>query len=289
MVVSKSSKPYQIFREQLKKTLANDSSIDISIDVIMIDELNQVFLDDVDSDSYKLLVTVGSKAAKKMSQLDSKKAVLNTLLPKRSYQLIIKEVDNKNLQRYSAVFIDQPLSRKLDLIRIALPDIKNVGVILGPSTASRKKELSDIALKKNIRIESKTINKTGELLSTLNDVLDDNEVLLTIADPVVINRSTLQSLFMTSYMKRIPVVGYSRAYVRAGALIAVYSTPKQLAQYTGELIVDMLKGSKMAARKLYYPKYFSVSINERVARSLGLFLKSESKIQSDMQLKEGGS
>lgn len=289
VVLSKSSKPYQVFYQYLVRSLNETGNGLVDTRMIELRDFNKDSLFDSEGKKYKLVVTAGSKAARAVATLDVKIPVLFALLPQRSYQSIIKDIDRDSRARYSAMFIDQPISRKFDLIRAALPEYRNVGVILGPATRYKNAELKRIASRKNIKLDTKNIKASKGLLNALNEVLDSNEVLLTIADPVVVNRSTLQSLFMTSYMKRIPVIGYSRAYVRAGALLAVYSTPEQLGRQAGEMIGRLFKPGNVFISTASYPKYYSISVNVRVAKSLGLLLKDEQQIQTVMQSMENGS
>ena len=97
-------------------------------------------------------------------------------------------------------------------------------------------------------------------------------MLLTLPDPVVLNSKTVQSVLLTAYMRKIPVVSYSPAYVRAGALMAVNSSPAELGRHVAEKLVDLDSRNYWNLDKPEYPKYFSVALNERVARSLGIVI-----------------
>ena len=104
---------------------------------------------------------------------------------------------------------------------------------------------------------------------------------------MVVSRDTAQSLLLTTYRANIPVIAFSHAYVRAGALAAVYSTPEQIGQQTGEAILRLNQSGSWNLPKPQYPKYFSVSVNSQVARSLGLEIESEQvlveKLKSSME------
>ena len=288
VVMSKDSKPYQEFANVLRESVGNTSGQSaLDIEFQQVAEMNNEVLTADGGKQYRLIVTVGSLAARKILALKLKVPIVSTLIPKRTYDVLRNKIDGLSKKRIFAIYLDQPAERKFGLIRAALPDLKNVGVIVGPSTQSRIAELNDAARSKNIKLDSKEIENESGLLDALNDILENSEVLLTVADPTVVNRNTLQSVFMTSYMKRIPVIAYSRSYVRAGALMAVYSTPGQIGLQTGELLLFMEKRSSWGGRQSYYPKYFSVAVNDRVARSLGLLLKDKDQIQSAMKAMEG--
>ena len=288
VVLSKNSRPYQEFASALKENAGNSES-DALVNMVFIQ------LGELDSDAllansgkdYRLVVTVGSAAVRKILPLKLSVPIVSTLIPKRTYDVVRKKNAESANNNTSAIFLDQPAERKFGLIRAALPDMKNVGVIVGPSTKERVAELDAAARNKNINLDAKKIADEDGLLDALNELLENSEILLTVADPAVVNRNTLQSVFMTSYMKRIPVIAYSRAYVRAGALMAVYSTPAQIGLQTGELLMKMAQTDSWKSQQSYYPKYFSVAVNDRVARSLGLLIKDHDQIQSAMKVMEG--
>ncbi len=100
--------------------------------------------------------------------------------------------------------------------------------------------------------------------------MDDADVLLAVPDPLVFNRHTAQSVLLTTYRLSKPVAAYSRTYVTAGALFSVYSTPAQIGRQIGEELLAMQDSPGRPLPAPGYPRYFSVEINERVARSLGI-------------------
>jgi ABC-type uncharacterized transport system substrate-binding protein len=93
--------------------------------------------------------------------------------------------------------------------------------------------------------------------------------------------ATAQSVFMTSYRFRDPVVGYSESLSRAGALLTVYSTPVQIGRQAAELIEKSFDGGKLPAAQ--WPQYFSVSVNEHVARSLDISVPPEAVLMKRVQ------
>ena len=107
-------------------------------------------------------------------------------------------------------------------------------------------------------------------------MLDRIDVLLALPDVKIHNRRNVSSILLTTYRNRIPLIGFSSAYVKAGALAAIYSTPENIGDQLAELTVQLLTADGIM-QQVIYPKYFSLSINSRVARSLGLQLQFDSE------------
>jgi ABC-type uncharacterized transport system substrate-binding protein len=122
---------------------------------------------------------------------------------------------------------------------------------------------------------------TGDerLIAPLENVLSDADLLLAVPDPLVFNRSTAQSIFLTTYRYREPVLGYSRSLTRAGALMSLHSSPAQIGRQAAEWISNAMQGGAVRLPPPAYPDYFSISINEQVARSLGKALPPADELE----------
>ena len=231
----------------------------------------------------RLFVTVGTSAAQKVLNINPPVPVLNTLIPRSSYDHMVATTPRGNT---SSIFLDQPLTRRLELVENILPTRKMISVVLGPTTRDLKDELVTVAFGRGMRLRVETMSAGQGLVGPLNRALEDSDAFLAVADPVVSNRRTVQNLLLTTYRQRVPVIAYSKAYVKAGALAAVYSTPEQIGRQTGELVAELVRTGSRSLPKPQYPKYFSVEINDQVAQSLGIRVPSASYIERRLRMRE---
>jgi putative ABC transport system substrate-binding protein len=125
----------------------------------------------------------------------------------------------------------------------------------------------------------RTLTTEERLITPLEQVLSEAELLLAVPDPLIFNRNTAQSLFLTSYRYRVPVLGYSRSLTRAGALLSLHSSPAQIGRQAAEWVNGAIQGTSVRLPQPAHPAYFSVSINEQVARSLGFSLPPEAELE----------
>jgi ABC-type uncharacterized transport system substrate-binding protein len=65
------------------------------------------------------------------------------------------------------------------------------------------------------------------------------------------------------------MIGFSRSYVKAGAIASLYSDPKQISDQAYKLISQYVEKDGLLQNQ-YYPDDFHITINEKVARSLGI-------------------
>jgi ABC-type uncharacterized transport system substrate-binding protein len=224
--------------------------------------------------SPKVLVALGSQAARVVAKTEPPFPVLCTLLPRNNFESILRESGQKPSEKFTALVLDQPLGRQLELIRIALPSAKNVGVLWGPESKSKGVEFKAIAASKQMSVVDGTVDGEHLLFPQLKKVLADAEVVLALADQLVFNAQTIQNILLSTFRAKVPLVGFSSAYVRAGALLAVFTSPEQMGRQSAALVKDVLMGKGLPGRPLY-PSAFSVMVNEHVARALGLDLDAQ--------------
>lgn len=227
-----------------------------------------------------LIVAVGVRAAQEMVALNLTTPILTTLIPRQAFEKIARQRDYRQL---SAVYLDQPLARQMELIRLALPDRSRIGVVLGPESQDALNALQLAAKEARFGLAVEKISAAEELLPALQRVLADSDVLLALPDPLVFNKGTVQSLLLTTYRYQDPVIGFSQAYVKAGALAAVYSTPEQAGRQAGEMLQQVLAGKSWVLPPPEYPKYFSVSLNYQVARSLAINVSDEMALYQQLK------
>jgi len=239
----------------------------------------------------RLLITVGTRAAQTALRAgDARLPLLSVLIPRASFEAMLVEARSiearagGEARRVSAVFLDQPAARQIELIRQALPTPTRIGVVFGPDSARDRERLQAAADAKRLNLVAETVTRDTELFPALQRVMADSDAFLALPDPRVVNADTAQNLLLTSFRMRRPVIGYSWAYVRAGALAAVYSTPAQIGAQAGRIARTVLRGGAMPAPQ--FPAEFSVSVNRQVARSLGVEVDDESAIRERIARQE---
>lgn len=270
IVLSDDSAPYQDTASSLRATLAQNGARAV-VDVYSQSGSKADFL----GKTPDLIVTVGVSAAQELAAQNLPIPVLAVLIPRQAFDKIARQRDYK---LFSAVFLDQPLARQMELIRLAIPDRGRIGVVLGPDSVAALQSLQAAASEAKLGLAVEKIRAAEELLPALQRVLADSDVLLAVPDPLVFNKGTVQSLLLTTYRYQDPVIGFSHAYVRAGALASVHTTPEQVGRQAGDVVLRALGSRPAWLPPPEYPKYFSVSVNYQVARSLGLSIGDEAEL-----------
>lgn len=231
----------------------------------------------------RLVITVGTQAAQRVTELAPPRPVLHTLLPASAYERL---AHNRNGTPASAIFLDQPAERQIALLRLALPEWPRVALIAGSASEKLAQRLRDAAAARQLMVRVSSIGSDDELYPALQQVLAEPAVLVALPDTSVFNSYTVQNVLLTAYRNRSPVLGFSAAYVRAGALLSLYSTPSQIGAQTGMVAAQVLHGERLPAPAA--PTQFEVGINLNVARSLGIVMKPAHELTAELQRRERG-
>lgn len=225
-----------------------------------------------------IVVTIGSEAAAlaAASPSHADTPILHTLLPASAVP-----APTEGRARTIAIVLDQPATRLVTLLRLALPQTQTVALIAGPSSELAVDRVRAAAQDAGLKVRQSKIDISDALFPALQHVLVEPAVLVTIPDAVVFNRYTVQNILLTTFRRRSPVLGFSAAYVRAGALLGLYSTPTQVGEDAADAVLDLIAGRPRPA--LSPPQRFEVGVNNTVARALGLELPTAESLMRELR------
>ena len=101
-----------------------------------------------------------------------------------------------------------------------------------------------------------------------------SDIFIAVPDSRLINVATARWILQLSYRHKVPVIAYSKTYLNAGALAAIYSSPENVGMQAAELI---LSNDTLSAETggVHLPYYFSVQFNASVAAHLNIRLKNK--------------
>lgn len=229
-----------------------------------------------------VIVAVGVQAMRAVAAWENTPPVLNVLVPRASYDKLLAETGRgRSRGQFSAIYLDQPLTRQLNLVQQVLPGKRRISVLLGPDSAFFLPRLRAAVARSGMEIFSEEVSREPQIIPALSRLLNAGDVLLALPDSIVFTRDTARSVLLTTYRHQKPLIGFSQGYVNAGALAAVFSTPAQIAQQSAELLRTLPPGRTVLPAPRY-PAYFSVAVNRSVARALVLDIPTDASLQSNL-------
>ncbi|NWG39466.1 MAG: hypothetical protein HXY27_05820 [Hydrogenophilaceae bacterium] len=240
--------------------------------------VNTYTLDRLPPTGSTLTVAIGTKALTAALAASEDSPVLSLLVPQATYERLAS-----GSHQTSALYLDQPLVRQLRLLNLALPNLKQAGVPLGPSSRGFQSSLERASRGSGVSVKSVVVSQGSELLSALSDLAENSQAFVLLPDPVVAQRGTLQSFLLHTYRLRKPVLAYSAPLVQSGALLGLYASPAQLGEEAARWISESWIRGEFRLGPPRHPKSFTVSVNRTVARSLDISLPSEERLTSQLE------
>jgi len=220
-----------------------------------------------------IIVSVGTKTAHAIAELEQNSPVLYTLIPASTYKSLVPTTTT--CAKQSAIFIDQPIARQTRLAQAIFPQAESYGVLLGPTSGRLRGILEVLAKNSDWQLVVKEVTADSEPEWQTRELVDETDLIIAISDPHALNRNNAKWLLYSAYQRHNPVIGFSSAYVKAGAAASVYSTPEQIAKQAAEFLVQHKKTSRTCLPAPEFPNYFGVTVNADVVHSLGGTNKDE--------------
>lgn len=266
VILSSDVGPYRVFADTLKQNAEKALAPGVDIRTIRVRDLNQ----QSNRDFFKhadVIVTAGDISTAYTTVENQKAKQIATLITLDSMNKLNSK-RNKSNKIDCAVVIDQPIQRQFKVIKQILPDIKSLGMITGSYSNDQISEIRKSAAKYNINLY--TENASGNMHGTIKNLARQQvDGILALPDPEVYNSNSARNILISSYHYNLPVLAYSSSFVKAGALIGVFSSPDEMAKQVIQIINSP---GNCQSEKIIYPNHYTVEINPQVAKSLDINL-----------------
>jgi putative ABC transport system substrate-binding protein len=186
----------------------------------------------------------------------------------------------------TGVMLEMPLDLQFEWMQRLLPTHKTVGVLYNPAeNRKRVEEAGRAARSKGLRLLAHEVDTPHALPAALDAVAKEADMLWAIADTVVVSPETAKSLLVASFRNRIPFIGLSGAWVKAGALFALDWDYEDVGAQCGEAAVKVLKGARAGSIGAMPARRVTYALNLKTAREMRIVL-SEPLIQGAAQVFE---
>lgn len=278
LIYDKNSKYQNNFIDILSKQLSANKNVNlttVSAASLSIPTLKKGSID--------LIVNLDNDAAKKLILSNVQTTTLHaltTLSRARHYAPCLPNCKN-NLANHQFFVLDQPPARQLGLIQLINPVFKNVGIIVTSQSKSQLTSLKKVATHKKLVI-NEYISNSENIRYLIDEISKSSDIILAIADTNIYNATSLSQILLTSYRYKTPIIGFSKGFIRAGAIAGSVSSIDQLAQHLSERILESNKADKALLKSIIYPKYFNVISNRNVAKSLNLHFPNDDELKAQL-------
>ena len=222
-----------------------------------------------------LVITLGNEASEYFSRQFPDKPIISAYLTLQQWH----DLESPG-KRHIAVLLDQPLERYL-LFSHYLLQPRSIGIVnFSPLEINTRQ--SNTLSKLQLKLSQYQLDRVDKLLPKIRQLAQNDDALLMLPNQEIYNRHTLKGILLTSYRKSTPVISYSPAHVKSGALASIYSSPDDIGKHLGILLNRFLSEELRFENTPQFAKYYSIITNDRVAHSLGFKLPDASEMRRKM-------
>jgi putative ABC transport system substrate-binding protein len=210
-----------------------------------------------------LLFTLGSLATQSAVRENSSTPIIASL--------ILKKTDLGNAPNVTGVVLQFPVELELRWMQRLLPGQRNVGVLYNPSeNQQRIDDAAEAAKTLGLTLQARKVESPRDLPDELESMAQRADVLWGLADQMIMTPQTAKPILLFSFRNRIPVVGLSQSWVKAGALYALDRDYGDIGMQCGEMALKLLRGTPVSALPPTPPRKVTYSINLKTATHMKL-------------------
>jgi ABC-type uncharacterized transport system substrate-binding protein len=167
-----------------------------------------------------------------------------------------------------AVYLDIPIHTLVAELRKLFPAKTRVGVIRNPRRGGDLAFESRGQMPDPGSLEIADCATADELLPVFLAFRKKVDFVVCLPDGSLYNGATARPLIMASLENRLPIVGFSPAFLRAGAAVAIYPDYRGVGRQTADLVRRCLEPGDCASWET--PRKVAVAVNAKVLRMLGI-------------------
>ena len=208
-----------------------------------------------------VLVPLGSRAMQAIGDLNPALPVVGCFL--------MNTIGLRANSNWHMATLDLPPDTQASWIRRVLPQSRTAGILYNPAESTLRAEALAAALRRaGLATQMAEAPRPGDIDAALEQLRDRADLLVSIPDLTVFNPITAKTIMLFSYRHRVPVIGLSQNWAKAGALFSLEWDYEEHGRYCGQIALKSLGlgGRVQTPRKLH------TSVNLRAASYMNIAL-----------------
>jgi len=227
------------------------------------DGINDRLVAKIKSIDPQVLVPIGTRASTQLHERFPARSIVFTM---------VLSPDERGLDgaKVTGVRLDISASEQFSRFSKLLPSMKTLGVLYDPSrTHSLIVSAQEAARTQGLTLVAVEVKSSAEAVQAAELLFPKVDALWMIPDATVTTAQTFRILLELSLGSKKPLLAFSSAFVRGGALAAIAPDYRELGRATGRLVRSILEGESPGALPIQDPPS-TLFINRRTATRLGI-------------------
>ncbi len=189
---------------------------------------------------------------------------------------VLRKEDLEPFPNTTGVYLEFPPETQFAYLCRILPKARRVGVLYNPKeNQKRVDEAARAAKTLGLELAAYEVAGPKDIPRALKQAFNVCDVLWGLADTVVLRPETARQLLLGSMRNRMPLVGVSSAWVKAGALYSLEWDYADLGRQCGQMASKVLRGERPDTILPASPRKVGYCLNLKTARHMKLELSEE--------------
>lgn len=216
-----------------------------------------------------VLVAVGSRAtAWALAQTSERPIVFMMVLNPVSAGLVSSMARPDG--RVTGASLDIPIAHQLRVLREVV-GAKRIAVVSNPEhTSALLESARQVAAREGLVLDVYGVREPADVGDALGRLEGSADALWAVADRTVLANGGAQRLLVQTLERRIPFMGLSEQYVRAGALLGLETSYAENGRQAADLVQRILSGATPAELAITQPTDVRIHFNPVTAERLGI-------------------
>ncbi len=217
-----------------------------------------------------IILTLGTAATRAILEEKPQVPIIFSLVLLSSTQETFLAAREKGID-ITGAGMDVPVRLQFEKAREMLPGIKRIGVFYNPGeTGQVVREAKEVAASMGLDLVAIPIRSEEELRIRLEEPWPDVDLLWSVADGTIFTLRTGKVILLNTLRRRIPFVGLSPSFVKAGALISFSCNYEAVGAQAADQAIRIFRGEKASSIPMSSPREISYYLNMKTAKKIGV-------------------
>jgi putative tryptophan/tyrosine transport system substrate-binding protein len=146
---------------------------------------------------------------------------------------------------------------------------RRIGIVYDPARTGWYVKLARVAAKQfGVELVVREVNNPRQAIGQLNSLQGAVDSVWILPDATALTMETLEAYFLFSQGESIPVISFTAAHLKLGALIALEMDRVDMGKQAGEMAQELLDGADTAGLPVASPRKVVIKLNDAVAKRL---------------------
>lgn len=284
VVLSREAAPYRQavrgFEEVLKNSGRSYKLLEFSAEGVAVDAA--ALAARVRARRPDLILTVGSTATNTVShQIRDIPIVFSLVLPSSGNEALQGMKESRG--NVTGASMEIPIKTQFLKLKEILPAVKRIGVLYDPGvTGPTVEAASQAAALMGLELVPMRVESEKDVVASTEALASRVDVLWSVADSTVFSPAGLKQILLATLRNRVPFVGLSPSFVKAGALVAFSVDYQDVGRQSGEQALRVLSGEEPARVPMTVPRSVSLSVNMNTAKQIQVQIQDEIRQKAEL-------